>query len=120
MTLEDTIATYAAAWDEPDRDRRRVLLAASVTVDAVYVDPGVELRGIAALVDHIDTVSARYPGSRLELTTAVDAHHGIARFGWCKVLADGTRLPDSIDVVEVAPDGRLSRIVGFFGPLGAP
>lgn len=117
MTLENTIATYAAAWDEPDRDRRRALLEASVTADAVYVDPGVELRGVAALSGHIDAVSARYPGSRLELTTAVDTHHGIARFGWRKVLADGTLLPDSIDVVEIAPDGRLSRIIGFFGPL---
>lgn len=118
MTIEETVATYAAAWDEPDRDRRRAMLEASVTADAVYVDPTVELRGIAALVDHVDAVQRRFPGSRLELTTAVDLHHGLGRFGWRKVLADGTRLPDSIDIVEVGGDGRLTRIIGFFGPLG--
>lgn len=117
MSIQQTVATYAAAWDEPDRRRRRAMLEASMTADATYVDPTVEIRGIAALVDHIDAVSARYPGSRLELISAVDVHHGIGRFGWRKVLADGTELPDSIDVVEIAPDGRLARIIGFFGPL---
>lgn len=118
MTVEETVATYVAAWNEPDRSRRRALLEASVTADAVYVDPTVELRGIAALLDHIDGVQLRLPGSRLELTSAVNAHHGLARFAWRKVLADGTALPDSIDVVEIAADGRLSRVIGFFGPLG--
>jgi len=117
MSIEEIVATYVAAWDEPDRSRRRALLEASITADAVYVDPTVDLRGIAALVDHIDGVQRRLPGSRLDLTTAVDAHHGLARFGWRKVLADGTALPDSIDVVEIAADGRLARIIGFFGPL---
>ena len=117
MTLEQIIATYAAAWDEPNRNRRRDLLEESVAPDAIYVDPTVELRGIPALIEHIDTVAARYPGSRLELLSLADEHHGIARFGWRKVLADGTELPDSIDVVEIAADGRLARIIGFLGPL---
>lgn len=117
MTIEEIVATYAAAWDEPDRGRRTEMLEASVTADAVYVDPTVETRGIAALVDHIDTVRQRFPGTHLELTSAVDAHHGLARFGWRRVMADGTARPDSIDIVEVAEDGRLSRIIGFFGPL---
>lgn len=117
MSIEQTVATYAAAWDEPDRNRRRAMLEASVTADAVYVDPTVELRGIAALVDHIDAVQRRFPGTHLELTTAVDQHHGLGRFGWRRVLADGTARPDSIDIVELAEDGRLKRIIGFFGPL---
>lgn len=118
MSIEETVATYAAAWDEPDRGRRRAMLEASVTADAVYVDPTVELRGITALVDHIDAVRQRLPGSHLELTTAVDLHHGLGRFGWRRVMGDGTARPDSIDIVEVGGDGRLTRIIGFFGPMG--
>lgn len=118
MTLEETVATYAAAWDEPDHERRRALLEASISADAAYVDPTVALRGIAALIEHIDVVQRRFPGTHLELTSAVDAHHGLARFGWRRVMADGTARPDSIDIVEVAEDGRLMRIIGFFGPLG--
>jgi len=119
VTIEETVAAYAAAWDEPDRERRKALLEASISADAVYVDPTVETRGVAALFEHIDTVRQRFPGTHLELTSAVDAHHGLARFGWRRVLADGTARPDSIDIVEVAADGRLKRIIGFFGPLPA-
>lgn len=119
MTIEETVAAYAAAWDEPDRGRRQALLEASITADAVYVDPTVETRGIAALMDHIDAVRQRLPGTHLELTSAVDTHHGLARFGWRRVMADGTARPDSIDFVEIAGDGRLSRIIGFFGPMPA-
>jgi hypothetical protein len=28
-------------------------------------------------------------------------------------------LPEGIDFAEVSSDGKLSRIVGFFGPLAA-
>jgi len=34
-------------------------------------------------------------------------------------MADGTARPGGIDIVEVAADGRLARIIGFFGPLSA-
>jgi hypothetical protein len=117
VSIEQVVATYAAAWDEPGREKRKALLEASITADAVYVDPTVETRGIPALMDHIDTVAARYPGSCLQLTSAVDVHHGLGRFGWRKVLADGTELPECIDIVELADDGKLARVIGFFGPL---
>jgi hypothetical protein len=48
----------------------------------------------------------------------VDVHHGIARFAWHVVQADGTCLPEGLDIAELSPDGtRIRRIVGFFGPL---
>jgi hypothetical protein len=54
----------------------------------------------------------------VERTTDVDHHHGLARFGWHIVEADGTTLPDGLDVVALTPDGtKLARVVGFFGPL---
>jgi hypothetical protein len=117
MNLAEKVATYCAAWDEHDPIRRRELLVDSVAEDAVYVDPTIEVSGVDALVDHISAVSARYPGSWLEILSGIDEHHGLARFGWRRMLADGTALSDSVDVVEIAEDGRLWRIVGFFGPL---
>lgn len=47
-------------------------------------------------------------------------HHGYARFSWCLRLANGDRLPEGLDFVTLAPaGGRISRIVGFFGPTEA-
>ena len=49
----------------------------------------------------------------------VDIHHSVLRFTWHKELADGRVLANSIDIGEISGDGKLSRIVGFFGPIAA-
>jgi hypothetical protein len=35
------------------------------------------------------------------------------------VLGDGQALPDGIDFGQLGPDGKLTRIIGFFGPVKA-
>jgi hypothetical protein len=115
--MERAIALYCAAWNETDAVKRDALLAQAWADGATYTDPTVHLVGRQALVAHIDAVFARYPGSTIAMTSAVDVHHTVARFAWKKVLADGTSLPEGIDFAEIGPDGKLIRIVGFFGPL---
>ena len=41
------------------------------------------------------------------------------RYGWELVGPDGTVAVDGTDIVEIDDDGRLTRIVGFFGPLAS-
>jgi hypothetical protein len=115
--MQRAIAIYCAAWNETDAARRDALLAQVWADGATYTDPTVHLVGRQALVAHIGAVFARYPGSTIEMTSALDAHHAVARFAWKKVLADGTALPEGIDFAEFDGDGRLRQIVGFFGPL---
>jgi hypothetical protein len=116
-TLEALIPTYCAAWNEPDPGTRRRLLDPVWGEGATYTDPTVHLAGVQALVDHITAVQARRPGARIEMTSVLDTHHGLCRFAWHCVLADGTALPEGIDFAELGADGRLARIIGFFGPL---
>ena len=47
----------------------------------------------------------------------MDHHHDKVRFGWALLDAAGAVLIEGIDFGEVAEDGRLQKIVGFFGPL---
>lgn len=118
--LAALIDRYCAAWSEPDARRRAELLAEVWAPNATYTDPRVHASGSAELLAHIEKILAQRPGARVVRTSAVDAHHGIARFSWHVVLADGSALPDGIDIAEVSPDGRqIRRIVGFFGPLRA-
>jgi hypothetical protein len=119
MTRDEAVETYCAAWDEPVADKRSDLLRQVLAEDAIYTDPTVHTVGVAALVAHIAAVQARRPGSRLVVTSVLDTHHDVARFAWKRILADGTSLPEGIDFVEFAPDARLRRIIGFFGPLHA-
>jgi hypothetical protein len=118
MSPTELIDAYCAVWNEDNPARREQQLAAVWAKDASYTDPTVNAAGAAELLDHIASVRERRPGARVERTTQVDYHHGLARFGWHIVEADGTTLPDGLDVVTLTPDGtKLARVVGFFGPL---
>jgi hypothetical protein len=45
----------------------------------------------------------------------VDEHHGVFRFSWVLVDPQGQPLLEGMDFVELAAEGRLQRITGFFG-----
>jgi len=115
--LSSVVASYAAAWGEPDRTKRQQLLERVFAADGTYTDPTVDLPNRAALVEHIDQFLKRSPGSKIEPTSVVDTHHGSLRFAWRLVLADGKVAAEGLDFGELTPDGRIKRIVGFFGPL---
>jgi hypothetical protein len=109
------VLAYVAAWNEPDAAMRQEILDGCWADDAAYVDPSVELKGRAALLQHISKLQAGRPGARIEMMSGVDAHHDVVRFLWRLVRADGSAGDVSIDFGEVGADGRLAKIVGFFG-----
>jgi hypothetical protein len=116
--LPELIDRYCAVWGEPDAGRRAELLAGVWAQGATYTDPSVHAATPGELLAHIDKVLARRPGARVVRTSAVQVHHGIARFSWRVVQADGTALPDGLDIAELSADGtKIRRIIGFFGLL---
>lgn len=118
--ITSLIDRYCAVWNEPDQEQRKVLLEAVWAEQASYTDPRADTVGADELLAHIAKIRASRPGAKIVRTTAVDLHHGVARFGWRVIEADGTPLPEGIDFVELAPDGeRIERIIGFFGPMTA-
>ena len=114
--IAETVKQYMAAWNEPDDAARGALLAQCWNEDGIYLDPNVSLAGRDALATKIGEVLASRPGARLEFMSGIDIHHAMVRFLWRLVRADGTSGDTSIDFGEIGPDGRLVRIVGFFGP----
>jgi hypothetical protein len=117
MTPEETVRTYAAAWGETDPARRHEMLERSWTDEGVYCDPLRVAEGRAALERTIGEFQARNPGATIPLASGVDEHHGFVRFRWRVVRPDGSAATEGFDVGELAPDGRLRRITGFFGPF---
>jgi uncharacterized protein (TIGR02246 family) len=115
--VEALVDTYAQAWSDPDPGVRREHLATVWADGASYTDPTVHVVGRDALAAHIDGVLAQLPGAQIERTSRVDGYGDVARFAWRLVQADGTALPEGLDFVELTEDGRIARIVGFFGPL---
>ena len=117
MSHERLIDAYCEAWCEEQASTRTAQLERVLTETARYTDPRADTVGAEALSAHIGTVLSARPGSRVIRATAVDEHHRFARFGFRVVGADGRPLLHGVDIAEITADGRLARIVGFFGDL---
>ena len=118
MDPSSLIDRYCEVWSEPDERRRAWLLASVWDPQAMYTDPSVHAANAEELLSHIATVQSRRPGARVVRTSKVDVHHGIARFAWHVVQADGTTLPEGLDIALISAEGtRIERIIGFFGAV---
>lgn len=109
------IDAHLRAYCEPDAELRADLVAKAWTPAGVLVDPPFDGAGHDGISAMADGVLVHYPAHRFERTTEVDAHHAFARYGWSLVAPDGTVAVTGTDVVEFGDDGRLARVVGFFG-----
>ncbi|MFM2078666.1 MAG: hypothetical protein RJA49_2556 [Actinomycetota bacterium] len=115
--LTAVIDLHLRAYCEPDPTRRAALVAAAWRDDGQLLDPPFDGAGHAAIADMADVVLTHYPAHTFRRTTTVDAHHSFARYGWSLEAADGSVAVTGIDIVETATDGRLQRVIGFFGDL---
>lgn len=113
------IDTYFAMWNETDPKKRAALIERAWTPDGRYQDPQLDAAGAAALAEMVTAVHAQFPGQRFRRTSGIDRHHDQIRFSWDLATPDGAVIVAGLDVGELAPDGRLSRITGFFGDLPA-
>jgi SnoaL-like domain len=116
MAYSDIVASYGAAWNEPDEARRTALLETSWTDDGVYQDPQGTADGRAALVAHIGGFHAMFPGHTIDFASGVDSNGAGLRWAWVMHKGDEVVL-EGVDFAELAPDGRIQRIAGFFGPF---
>jgi hypothetical protein len=48
-------------------------------------------------------------------SSEIDEHHGHFRFAWELVASDGSVAIAGLDAGELAENGRIARITGFFG-----
>jgi len=118
MDISVLIDTYCEAWSMAEHEQRAARLRQVWADDATYTDPTTHTRGAAELLAHIAKVVSRRPGSRVIRTSAIDAHHGIARFAWRAVEANGDELPEGLDIAFISSDAtKIDRIIGFFGAV---
>jgi hypothetical protein len=115
-----TIDTWLAAYTDADVERRTRAIAEVWNPEGQLLDPPLDGAGREAIGQLVDVVLSHFPGHTFRRTTAVDAHHDVARYGWELLGPDGTVTMTGLDVVTVDGAGRLLRVAGFFGePAGA-
>jgi SnoaL-like domain len=116
MDPSKIVAIYGASWNEPDPAKRTALLEEAWADDGIYQDPTGTAEGRAALVTHIGGFHTMFPGRSIDFASGVDVTEYGARFAWVMRNGDEVEM-EGIDFVELASDGRIRRIAGFFGPL---
>lgn len=114
--IPDSFAHMLAAWNTRDASARRALLAQALDPAVEFTDPNFKVTGIAAFDAMIAEFHERVPGAECVRTSAIDLHHDRARYSW-RVVIDADNGVDGFDAVALAPDGKIARIDGYFGPL---
>jgi len=112
---DSTVAAYCASWSTADRSVRERLLERVWAPDGVYADPApTYAAGRAALHDVIGKFQEQHHGARFQCS-GPQVHHGMMRFTWIYFEGDREQAR-GMDFGELAADGRIRRITGFFGP----
>lgn len=109
------VDNWLAAYADSDAARRIAAIRESWNPEGRLVDPPMEARGHQGISDQAATLLSQFPGHRFERSTAIDAHHQFLRYGWKLVDGNGASVLEGLDVAELDVDGRLLRVVGFFG-----
>jgi len=117
--INTVVESYIAMWNEPDPDRRRALVAQTVTEDASYVDPLMSSDGIDGIDAMIAGVQQQFPGHSFKLLSGPDAHNDRTRFSWALGPDGGDTVAVGIDFATIADDGRLRAVTGFLEANGA-
>ena len=119
QTVATTIDTYLEAYGETDPTRRNELITQVWAADGRLADPPFEGDGHEGISALSEVVFEHFPGHSFRRTTGIDAHHGVARYGWELVGPDGAVAVGGVDIAEIGEDGRLVKVTGFFGDLPA-
>ena len=112
-TADALVEGYIAMWNEADGERRRALVAQTVTDDASYVDPLMSGSGVDGIDAMIAGAQEQYPGHRFTLVSGPDAHNDRVRFSWTIAPEGGDPIAVGHDFALLAPDGRMASITGF-------
>ena len=111
-----SLEAMLAAWNEAEADKVRAHLDEALAENVRFIDPSIALEGIDAFEANVHEVHKRAPGAVYSRTSGVDSHHGLHRYSWA-IHRDGALILAGFDVTETDANGRVTQVLGFFGPL---
>ncbi|AKT41729.1 nuclear transport factor 2 family protein [Chondromyces crocatus] len=106
---------YQDAWTEAEPTARAALLETSWADDGYFVDPRNETTGRDAL-DQMIAGFLESGAGEIRPGSGTNEQHGVLHFAWNMFEGDKPVL-HGVDVGFFAADGRISHILGFWGPL---
>ena len=109
--LLEVLEVYFEAFAERDPIRRNELLAQCLTPDCAIWGHSHVYAGYASISEKIAGFHTNFPDCRLVLASGLMTFDNIARSANAIVRRDGSVVARGETVSEIAPDGRLCRIV---------
>jgi hypothetical protein len=106
---------YFALWAEPDASLRSRELEAVATAGVIFRDKFGSTRGRDELNTHIGACQTYLPGLGLRPEGSVRQCQGTAIVDWTASGPSGEARGRGSNVFDLAPDGRIARVVGFWG-----
>lgn len=108
------VDAYLRAWGDPEAETRRALLESNAASEIVFRDAYSATSGLDDLLANLDAIQIYMPGVRLRRDGDVRLSHGSAIAAWIAE-KDGARLGAGTNIYDFAPDGKIARVVGFWG-----
>lgn len=105
---------WFAAWNEADASARDARLAEATVEGIEFRDAFGCVAGRAELAAHMAAARQHMPGMHLERDGAPRQVQGRALVGWRVPGPDGGAVARGTNALELAPDGRLAVVTGFW------
>lgn len=107
---------FFALWSESDAAVRDAALAELTTPDVVFRDRYACVDGRSELAEHLAAVRMFMPGTRLARSGELRECQGTLLADWTATGRDDAPLGKGSNVIELAADGRIRRVVGLWAP----
>jgi hypothetical protein len=108
----NALQAFFIAWNDRRPGMRSDALTRCCTPHAHFLDPRGAIEGTEALAASVAEFRARYPGALVEFRSP-EQHHCVLRVRWTAVLGDGSLPLQGVDFIDLAQDGRFTRVVSF-------
>ena len=113
------LAPYLDAFVEQDTARRLALLEQGLVPSAEICGPTRIFAGYAEISEKIEGFHKNWPNCRLVVASGIVCFSNAGHFAKAIVGADGSILASGYSVMELAADGRIQRVLAFWGPAPA-
>ena len=111
----ERIDRFFEAWSEPDAGKRREALEICVVRDVTFGDAYSFTSGIDDLDAHLAAARVHMPGVSLSRDGDIQTCLATAIVRWVAKREDGSIVGKGTNVVDLAPDGKIERVIGFWG-----
>jgi hypothetical protein len=105
-----------AIWNQRDLNKVRAQLEAVLAPEIEFIDPTIVTRGYDEFEANVRHFRGKYPIAEIQQASAIDSHHQVHRYHWA-ITANGKTMLEGFDVSETNDAGKVTRVLGFFGPV---